>query len=147
MLTRQLSTVARGAVRTTRAMALAPRALSTGSKDPEAWVPSNSDELHKVTIQSLVHEISLQQMESVQTVVPWFLKSMPAAYFRQVPDAVQRSHLKAVASIYDLNQNDLQLRIEQKDPDGNTDITLIDTKTRAGQLLHQVTCTHIYRVR
>jgi hypothetical protein len=129
MLNRQLARAI------TRRAALAPRQLSSAGN---SWVPSGDELLQKVTIQSLVHEISLQQMESVQQVVPWFLKSMPAAYFRQVPDAVQRSHLKAVASVRGLQQEDLSLRIEQKGNDGHSDVTLINTKTIPGQLLSQV---------
>lgn len=155
MFSRQLFKVSGGLLRSARPAAapvrnLAPRAMC---KSTEAWVPSGTDELHKVTIQSLVHEISLQQMESVQTVVPWFLKSMPEAYFRQVPDKVQRHHLKAVASIYDLNQNDLSLRIESKDAAGVTDITMIDTRSKPGQLLQQLNTvgnpsgSHLSRVR
>lgn len=146
MFSRQLTRNAGGIARATLkkqspfaapVLSVYSRSFSLGGK-PEAWVPSSSDELQRMTIQSLVHEISLQQLQSVQTVVPWFLKAMPAAYFRQVPEATQRSHLKAVASIYDLNQNDLSLRIEQKDANGHTDVTMIDTKTRPGQLLIQV---------
>jgi hypothetical protein len=55
-----------------------------------------------------------------------------------VPDSIQRSHLKAVASIYDLKQNDLSLRIEEKSKSGHTDITLINTNANSGQLLSQV---------
>ncbi|CAM9252354.1 unnamed protein product, partial [Ectocarpus fasciculatus] len=72
---------------------------------------------------------------AVESIVPWFFKSMPAAYFRQVPDSTQKSHLKAIASFKDLDQEDLSLRIEEKNAQGHVDITLISTKTDEGQLL------------
>ena len=50
----------------------------------------------------------------------------------------QRSHLKAVASIHDLKQNDLSLRIAQTDKSGHSDITLINTNQNPGLLLTQL---------
>lgn len=58
--------------------AMVVRPMSS-SKNDSTWVPTQTDLLEKVTTQALVHEISLQQMESSATVVPWFLKNMPVS--------------------------------------------------------------------
>lgn len=39
----------------------------------------NPDNLFKLTSQALIHDISLHQMETVKTVVPWFLTNMPVS--------------------------------------------------------------------
>jgi glutamate dehydrogenase len=96
----------------------------------------NTDE-SKVHQQALVHEISLRQMECVQTVVPWFMNTMPASYFRQVPEALQKSHIKAAASMCDLKQNDLSLRIDEKVESGH-EVTVISTHTNPALLLSQL---------
>ena len=70
----------------------------------KSWVPTQDDILQKVTSQSLIHEISLKQMESAQVVVPWFLTNMPVAYFRQVPETLRKQHLTAIAvCLYSVN--------------------------------------------
>ncbi len=43
----------------------------------KSWVPQTEDALQNTTIQALIHEVSVQQMESAQNTVPWFLKNMP----------------------------------------------------------------------
>lgn len=53
-------------------------------------------------------------MNSAATVVPWFLKNMPAAYFRQTAPDLRKQHLKAIQAFRDLKQSDLSLRIETK---------------------------------
>ena len=49
----------------------------------KSWVPTEDDTLQKVTTQALVHEMSLQQMESVNSTVPWFLKNMPVIIIKR----------------------------------------------------------------
>ena len=43
------------------------------------WSTKNPEEMFKLTSQALIHDISLHQMETVKTVVPWFLKNMPVS--------------------------------------------------------------------
>jgi hypothetical protein len=52
---------------------LARRALS--------WDTNNPENLFKLTSQALIHDISLHQMETVKTVVPWFLTNMPVSAY------------------------------------------------------------------
>lgn len=46
-----------------------------------SWDSSKSspEALFKLTSQALIHDISLHQMETVKTVVPWFLSNMPVS--------------------------------------------------------------------
>ena len=37
--------------------------------------------------------------EAASREVPWFLSQMPAAYFRQMPEATQRRHLRAITAL------------------------------------------------
>jgi len=45
----------------------------------KSWVPTDPSSLQKITTQALLHEVALQQMESAQVVVPWYLKNMPVS--------------------------------------------------------------------
>ena len=88
----------------------APRAF--GSK--KSWVPVSDEKLQQVTMKSLIHEVAEQQRElaakvildsvheswltQTSQVVPWFLRNMPAAYFRQVPENLRSQHIKAITA-------------------------------------------------
>lgn len=108
--------------------------------DPKqkSWIPKSDELMMKVTTQALIHEVSLQNMESAKTVVPWFLKNMPAAYFNQIPETLRRQHLRAISAIRDLKQSDLLLKIESKEADGSTEITYISSATAKGLLHSQI---------
>jgi len=106
------------------------RALSYSSLD--------SEKLQKLTENALIHEITTKQMQTVQKVVPWFLKSMPASYFRQIPEDLRKQHVKALAAVHDLDMQDLSLKIETKSASGNTEITMLNTETQQGSLLKQL---------
>lgn len=112
--------------------------LRSFSEKKKSWVPTQDDLLQKVTVQSLIHEISLQQMESAATVVPWFLKNMPSAYFVQIPEVLRKQHLKAVQAIRDLKQSDLSLKIETKGDQGQTEVTFITSQRAKGLLTSQI---------
>lgn len=49
------------------------------SLSSKSWVPENDEVLQRVTMQSLIHEVSEQQRELATKVVPWFLKNMPVS--------------------------------------------------------------------
>jgi hypothetical protein len=49
---------------------------------------------------SMLDEFNAQHHAAAQQLVPWFLRSMPASYFRQVPRQEQLDHLKAVHALY-----------------------------------------------
>jgi hypothetical protein len=46
-----------------------------------SWDTNNPENLFKLTSQALIHDISLHQMETVKTVVPWFLTNMPVSAY------------------------------------------------------------------
>lgn len=98
----------------------------------------DAEKLQKLTENALIHEISTKQMQTVQKVVPWFLKSMPASYFRLIPEDLRKQHVKAVAAVHDLDMQDLSLKIETKSASGNTEITMLNTETQQGSLLKQL---------
>eukprot|EP01038_Epipyxis_sp_PR26KG_P010640 gene10640-14290_t len=105
------------------------------SSTRKSWVPITDEKLQQVTTQSYIHEISEQQRQSTLKAVPWFLKSMPASYFRTVPEPLRAQHLKAIVALRDLMQSDLSLKIENKELDGALEVTFINSQTKTG-LLH-----------
>jgi hypothetical protein len=48
----------------------------------KSYIPTEQRDLQRITTQSLIHEISMQQMEAANKVVPWFLEQMPVSYSR-----------------------------------------------------------------
>eukprot|EP01033_Poteriospumella_lacustris_P003883 gene3883-2760_t len=103
----------------------------------KSWVPSSEDKLQKVTTQSLIHEVAEQQRELANKVVPWFLKNMPAAYFRNVPEHLRHQHVKAITSLRDMMDSDLSLNVRSKDEDGIKH-TYINSQVRSGLLHSQI---------
>jgi len=81
--------------------------------------------------QTLIAELSKQQSEAVSTMVPWFMKNMPASYFKQVPDSLRRQHLKSIAALRELRQSDMVLKIDAKNEDGSSEVTFISNISSA----------------
>lgn len=65
----------------------------------------------------MVHELTQQQTRSIEKVVPWFLNTMPAPYFRQVPESFRLDHIKAISAIKDANM-DMHMNLKTHLPDG-----------------------------
>jgi hypothetical protein len=61
---------------------------------------------------------------------------MQSTYFNHIPDSLRRQHLKAVHAIRDLKQSDMQLRIESRGDQGQTEITFISSE-KSPQLLNK----------
>jgi glutamate dehydrogenase len=130
-----LKSVALGVAGKTRLNALAVRQFSAG----KSWVPTNDEKLQQVTISSLIHDVSEQQRELNSQVVPWFLRKMPAAYFRQVPEAFRFQHIKAITVLRDLMQSELSLKIETPDKEGAGKYhTYINSSSKSGLLYSQI---------
>jgi len=89
-------------------------------------------------VQSLIEELSLQQMESDKTVVPWFLNNMPAAYFKQVDEHIRKQHLKAVAAFNDISKSDLTLKIETKGADGSSTVTNMNSDPKIDFMIQNI---------
>lgn len=107
------------------------------SQNTCSWIPTQDDLLQKVTTQSLLHEVSTQHMDSSKKTIPWFLKQMPAAYFRQIPESMRQQHIIAISAIKQLQQSDLSLRIKTE-VNGKVEITVMNTEPYAGSLLAQL---------
>lgn len=123
-----------------------------GSK--KSWVPVTDEKLQQVTMKSLIHEVAEQQRElaskvildsvnesrltQISQVVPWFLRQMPAAYFRQVPENLRSQHVKAITALRDLMQSDLSLNIKTKLDDDSLQITYINSNLKPGLLHDQI---------
>ncbi len=65
----------------------------------------------------MIHELTQQQTRSIEKVVPWFLETMPAQYFRQVPESFRLDHIKAISAIKDANM-DMHMNLKTHLPDG-----------------------------
>jgi hypothetical protein len=70
-----------------------------------AWQADEDSDIQRVTTLATIHELTRQQSRSIETVVPWFLKNMPASYFRQVPESFRQDHLRAISAIKDANMD------------------------------------------
>jgi glutamate dehydrogenase len=133
--------------------ALAANASIRTNSSIKSWVPVGDEKLQQVTMKSLIHEVAEQQRElaakvmidsffessltRVSQVVPWFLRQMPAAYFRSVPEHLRSQHVKAITALRDLMQSDLSLKIETKAEDG-LQVTYISTHNKPGLLMNQI---------
>lgn len=93
----------------------------------------------QLTAADLINDIVSSQTRSVHQTVPWFLKTMPPSYFRQVDTELQRQHLLTIAALRELGQNDLSLKMwSPTDDHGSTDLTFINTGAQLGVLNSQV---------
>jgi len=81
---------------------------SAGSKPPRdktAWQAEHNIDIQRVTQTAMIHELTQQQVHTIETTVPWFLNEMPPSYFRQVPESFRMDHLKAISAIKDANMD------------------------------------------
>jgi len=69
--------------------------------------------------------------------VPWFLNTMPAPYFRQVPETFRLDHIKAISAIKDANM-DMHMNLKTHLPDGRQVLTFIRPGTMPGLLLSMI---------
>ena len=82
-----------------------------------SWQASHNIDIQRVTQTAMVHELTQQQTRSIEKVVPWFLSTMPAPYFRQVPESFRLDHIKAISAIKDANM-DMHMNLKTHLPDG-----------------------------
>jgi hypothetical protein len=78
---------------------------SITQKDKTAWQAEHNIDIQRVTQTAIIHELTQQQVHTIEKTVPWFLSNMPASYFRQVPQDFRMDHLKAIAAIKDANMD------------------------------------------
>jgi hypothetical protein len=70
-----------------------------------AWQADEDSDIQRVTTLATIHLLTQQQIKTIEKVVPWFLKNMPASYFRQVPESFRQDHLRAISAIKDANMD------------------------------------------
>lgn len=104
---------------------------------PTAWQAERNADVQRVTQNAMIYELTQTQTSTIQTVVPWFLKNMPASYFHQVPETFRMDHIKAIAAIQDADM-DLYLNLKSHTHDGRVIYTFIRPGTAPGTLLSMV---------
>lgn len=104
---------------------------------PASWQASNDADVQRVTSQALIYELTRTTANTIEKVVPWFLKTMPESYFRQIPPYLRRDHVKALAAVVDADM-DLYLNLKSQTSDGRTVYTFIRPTTQPGTLLGMV---------
>jgi len=90
---------------------------SSSSDEFRSWQASHNIDIQRVTQTAMIHELTQQQTRSIEKVVPWFLATMPAPYFRQVPESFRLDHIKAISAIKDANM-DMHMNLKTHLPDG-----------------------------
>ena len=121
-----------------------PQLAGLSTAAPKSWVPRDSEKLEKAAVSALLHEYSVKQQRTAEKMVPWFLRQMPAAYFRLVGDDERLAHLQATAGLFDeatggLVDEDLEFRIvSPTDAEGRRHITYARVRDRPGTLERQV---------
>mmetsp|Transcript_19339 Transcript_19339/g.32807 ORF Transcript_19339/g.32807 Transcript_19339/m.32807 type:complete len:724 (+) Transcript_19339:132-2303(+) len=132
---RSLSSPRPGINKATNVVPLA--CFSTNSR--KSWVPESEEDLQKVTMNAMIHEVAEQQKERAGRIVPWFLKAMPASYFKQISVPMQSQHVQAIATVKELTSGELSLRMTMEEEDtGMHHVTYITSGTGTGMLHRQI---------
>ena len=107
------------------------------SRPAVPWQAAHNIDVQRVTQKAIVYELAQQQSATLESVVPWFLETMPPSYFRQVPERFRNDHIKAIAAVKDANM-DLYLNLKTHLGDGRQVLTFVRPGTQPGTLLHMV---------
>eukprot|EP00579_Thalassiosira_antarctica_P006999 CAMPEP_0201883804 /NCGR_PEP_ID=MMETSP0902-20130614/16244_1 /ASSEMBLY_ACC=CAM_ASM_000551 /TAXON_ID=420261 /ORGANISM="Thalassiosira antarctica, Strain CCMP982" /LENGTH=1085 /DNA_ID=CAMNT_0048412667 /DNA_START=161 /DNA_END=3418 /DNA_ORIENTATION=+ len=110
---------------------------SNSNADFRSWQAAHNIDIQRVTQTAMIHELTQQQTRSIEKVVPWFLSTMPAPYFRQVPESFRLDHIKAISAIKDANM-DMHMNLKTHLPDGRQVLTFIRPGTMPGLLLQMI---------
>jgi len=103
-----------------------------------SWQAQYNSDVQRVTQNAMIYELTQQQTRTIERVVPWFLRNMPASYFQQVPESFRMDHIKAIAAVEDANM-DLYLNLKSHTSDRSRTIyTFIRPSTQPGTLLSMV---------
>lgn len=102
-----------------------------------SWQAQDDADVQRVTSQALIYELTRETADTIEKVVPWFLKTMPDSYFRQIPPYLRRDHVKALAAVVDADM-DMYLNLKSQTSDGRTVYTFIRPTTEPGTLLSMV---------
>ena len=122
----------RSSRRATRAFAQS-RLLASSSQPTKSWQAKTDEEVQRVTTTAMIHELTTAHTNAIASTVPWFLKTMPASYFRQTSYETRLEHLKAIAAMKNA-QMELSLNITSSLPDGSDVVTFIRKENSKGLL-------------
>ncbi|KAL3826581.1 hypothetical protein ACHAXA_010506 [Cyclostephanos tholiformis] len=120
-----------------RSLSTQPVASANSDHQSRSWQASHNIDIQRVTQTAMIHELTQQQTRSIEKVVPWFLNTMPAQYFRQVPESFRLDHIKAISAIKDANM-DMHMNLKTHLPDGRQVLTFIRPGTMPGLLLSMI---------
>jgi len=121
---------------TTRAFITSSRKSSADISKKTLWQAEDNEDIQRVTQNAIIHELTKQQTQTIESVVPWFLNAMPPGYFRQVPFDFRINHIKAISAVKDANM-DLHMNLQSNMPDGGHVLTFIRPGNK-GRLLDLV---------
>lgn len=104
------------------------------NKTPKHWQAEENSDIQRVTKLAIIHQLTKQQTQTIETVVPWFLMNMPASYFKQVGEEARLDHLRAIAAVRDANM-EMHMNLKTALPDGRKVFTYIRPHSDKGILL------------
>lgn len=114
------------------------------NKNPKHWQAEDNSDIQRVTKLAIIHQLTKQQTETIESVVPWFLNNMPGAYFRQISEEMRLDHVRAIAAIRDANM-EMHMNLKTALPDGRRVFTYIrppNKKTKLLSLMHELPWNH-----
>ena len=97
------------------------------------WMPKDKEELSRMAREALIHQLTEHQQRVSEELVPWYLKTMPASYFRQTTEHSRLEHLRAIGSLYGTKagaSSDVRLTLNTELPDGAREVTVIRPGTQ-----------------
>jgi len=103
----------------------------------KAWQAQDNINIQRVTQKAIIHELTQEQTQTINSVVPWFLDNMPSCYFRQVTEKFRMEHIKAISAIRDAKM-DLHMNLKARLPDGRLVLTFIRPGKKGGRLVDLV---------
>mmetsp|Transcript_22373 Transcript_22373/g.44680 ORF Transcript_22373/g.44680 Transcript_22373/m.44680 type:complete len:1066 (+) Transcript_22373:35-3232(+) len=119
------------ALRPLRSLSSTPHTSSDKS-----WQASGS-EIQEATRKAMIHDLTSESLTSIQETVPWFLSTLPPAYFRQTTAGIRTSHLKAITALRGVDMG-LSLDLNGVAEDGRRVVTFIRPGDEKGMLLSQI---------
>jgi len=110
---------------------------SSDQSEKKAWQAQDNINIQRVTQKAIIHELTQEQTQTINSVVPWFLDNMPSCYFRQVTEKFRMEHIKAISAIRDAKM-DLHMNLKARLPDGRLVLTFIRPGKKGGRLVDLV---------
>mmetsp|Transcript_844 Transcript_844/g.3047 ORF Transcript_844/g.3047 Transcript_844/m.3047 type:complete len:419 (+) Transcript_844:358-1614(+) len=107
---------------------------AAGGMTRAAATETRNDGSNSYAEAAMLWQVQEQARVAAAEVVPWFLENMPAAYFDEVPQEMQISHVRAISSLFLHHSSDRELMVTNLDEAGRGRVTLFIPQDRPGQL-------------